>query len=92
LQGTFVTGTDTEVGKTVVSSVLVASLRRSGAVGYWKPVQTGMESDDATAEVLSNPKDGVWLFVRYLTSPEDPNQVGEEDMVFAQDVLELVSG
>jgi ABC-type glycerol-3-phosphate transport system substrate-binding protein len=45
----------------------------------------------ATAEVVSNPRDGVWLFVRYLTSPEDPDQVGEEDMVFAQDVLELVS-
>ena len=45
---------------------------------------------EATAEVVSNPKDGVWLFVRYLTSPEDPDQVGEEDMVFAQDVLELV--
>ena len=46
---------------------------------------------DATAEVVSNPRDGVWLFVRYLTSPEDPDQVGTEDMVFAQDVLELVS-
>ena len=46
---------------------------------------------EATAEVVSNPKNGVWLFVRYLTSPEDPDQVGEEDMVFAQDVLELVS-
>jgi hypothetical protein len=46
---------------------------------------------EATAEVVSNPKDGVWLFVRYLTSPEDPDQVGEEDMVFAQDVLELLA-
>ena len=46
---------------------------------------------DATAEVVSNPRDGVWLFVRYLTSPDDPAQVGEEDMVFAQDVIELVA-
>ena len=46
---------------------------------------------DATAEVVSNPRDGVWLFVRYLTSPEDPDQVGEEDMVFAQDVIELLA-
>ena len=29
---------------------------------------------DATAEVVSNPRDGVWLFVRYLTSPDDPGQ------------------
>lgn len=51
MPGVFVTGTDTEVGKTVVSSVLVASLRRSGRTGYWKPVQTGIEQDDDTAEV-----------------------------------------
>lgn len=35
--GYFVTGTDTGVGKTVVSAVLCAGLR----AGYWKPVQTG---------------------------------------------------
>ena len=51
MSGIFVTGTDTGVGKTVVSSLLVASLRHSGRVGYWKPVQTGIEQDDDTAEV-----------------------------------------
>ncbi len=51
MHGVFVTGTDTGVGKTVVSSVLVSALRRSRAVGYWKPVQTGIEEDDDTAEV-----------------------------------------
>ncbi len=33
----FVTGTDTGVGKTVLSALLVASLDRN----YWKPIQTG---------------------------------------------------
>ena len=51
MRGVFVTGTDTGVGKTVVSAVLVSALRRSRAVGYWKPVQTGIEEDDDTAEV-----------------------------------------
>ena len=51
--GTFVTGTDTGIGKTVVSSLLVASLRRFGATGYWKPIQTGIEQDDDTGEVRS---------------------------------------
>ena len=51
MAGVFVTGTDTEVGKTVASSLLVATLRRYGPVGYWKPVQTGIEEDDDTAEV-----------------------------------------
>ncbi|MGH9679287.1 MAG: dethiobiotin synthase [Candidatus Acidiferrales bacterium] len=37
MSGFFVTGTDTNVGKTVLSALLVAAL--DGA--YWKPVQTG---------------------------------------------------
>ena len=56
-----------------------------------EPGRTVRLHGGATAEVISNPRDGVWLFVRYLTSPEDPEQVGVEDMVFAQDVLELVA-
>ena len=46
----------------------------------------------ATAEVVSNPKDGVWVFVKYLTSPEDPDLVGTEDMVFAQDIAKVLAG
>ena len=44
----------------------------------------------ATAQVVSNPRDGVWVFARYLSSPEDPSLVGTEDMVFAQDILRVV--
>ena len=47
-------------------------------------------SDGATATVVSNPQDGVWVFARYLSSPEDPSQVGTEDMVFAQDIVEIL--
>ena len=46
----------------------------------------------ATAEVVSNPKDGVWVFVKYLTSPDEPDLVGTEDMVFAQDIAEVLAG
>ena len=45
-------------------------------------------TDGAVAEIVSNPNDGVWLFARYLTSPGDPALVGQEDMIFAQDVVE----
>jgi hypothetical protein len=48
--------------------------------------------DGATAEIVSNPLDGVWLFARYLTSPDDPARVGSEEMVFAQDVVEIQVG
>ena len=50
LRGLFVTGTDTGVGKTVVSSALVGLARGTG-VRYWKPIQTGIEGDDDTATV-----------------------------------------
>jgi dethiobiotin synthase len=50
-RGLFVTGTDTGVGKTVVSAALVHRYRVSVAVRYWKPIQTGIEQDNDTAEV-----------------------------------------
>lgn len=46
--GLFVTGTDTGVGKTVVSAALLGRLRRDRPVRYWKPIQTGVEHDDDT--------------------------------------------
>ena len=50
-RGLFVTGTDTGVGKTVVSAALMHRYRGAGPVGYWKPIQTGIETDDDTAVV-----------------------------------------
>lgn len=49
LRGIFVTGTDTNVGKTVVSSTLMHRYRDVGALRYWKPIQTGIEKDNDTA-------------------------------------------
>lgn len=43
----FVTGTDTEVGKTVVSAALCAGL----PARYWKPVQAGTEPETDTERV-----------------------------------------
>jgi hypothetical protein len=45
--------------------------------------------DGATAEIVSNPLYGVWVFARYLTSPDDPARVGNEEMIFAQDIVEI---
>ena len=44
----------------------------------------------AIAEVTANPRDGGWIFVRYLEFPEDPSKVGEDDMAFCTDVLAVV--
>jgi len=51
MRGYFVTGTGTGVGKTVLSAALMLRLRARGPVRYFKPVQTGIEQDDDTAEV-----------------------------------------
>jgi hypothetical protein len=48
-----------------------------------------MLASGAEAEIVSNPGDGVWLFARYLSSADDPGLVGEEEMIFAQDVVEV---
>ena len=50
-RGIFVTGTDTNVGKTVVSAALMLRYRAEAALRYWKPIQTGIEHDDDSAEV-----------------------------------------
>ncbi len=46
--GVFVTGTDTGVGKTVASAVLVNALDGD----YWKPVQSGADEDSDTETVI----------------------------------------
>src|SRR5438270_12033893 len=40
--------------------------------------------DGATAEIVSNPLDGVRVFARYLSSPADPARVGSAEMFLAQ--------
>jgi len=49
----FVVGTDTGVGKTVVSALLLRAARALGRAAYWKPVQTGDESDRAAVLALA---------------------------------------
>ena len=44
----------------------------------------------ATVELVENPKDGVWVFAKYVTCPDDPSLVGSEDMFFAQDIIEVL--
>ncbi len=49
----FVVGTDTGIGKTVASALLLRAARRLGPACYWKPVQTGDESDTAAVAALA---------------------------------------
>lgn len=54
-RGLFITGTDTGVGKTMVTAAIAAALRADGCqAGVWKPVQSGarMGSGETDAERL----------------------------------------
>jgi len=78
LQGFFVTGTDTDVGKTVVSAWLLSHLhaRRLDAA-YWKPVQAGLEpeTDSATVTRLSGiPGERVLPEAYLLPEPLAPHE------------------
>ncbi|MCP9833396.1 MULTISPECIES: dethiobiotin synthase [unclassified Cyanobium] len=75
-----VCGTDTDVGKTVVSALLVQGL---GAT-YWKPVQSGMEGGGDTGRVqqlLGLPPERVWPEAYRLTAPVSPHWSAERDGV-----------
>lgn len=50
MRGVLVTGTDTGVGKTFVSALLC---RARPSVTYVKPVQTGLEDDEADVDVVA---------------------------------------
>jgi len=50
MKGLFITGTDTGVGKTVGSAAIFQRYRKSRPLRYWKPIQTGIEQDDDSAE------------------------------------------
>ena len=51
MNGIFIAGTDTNIGKTVVSAAFIYALRAGKNVCYWKPIQTGIETDDDTQAV-----------------------------------------
>ncbi|MEX1025853.1 MAG: dethiobiotin synthase [Planctomycetota bacterium] len=71
----FVVGTDTDVGKTVASALLVRVARRLGAVRYLKPVQTGDDSDTETVARLAQSSAGERLEpIYHFALPASPHE------------------
>src|SRR5882724_4544204 len=73
----FVTGTDTGVGKTVLSALLCAALDAS----YWKPIQTGTEvdSDTRAVELLAGlPKEKLLPEVYQFAPPVSPHLAAQK--------------
>ena len=76
----FITGTDTDIGKTMVSAMLVAGLQAD----YWKPVQSGIEGGTDTetvARLTALPADHYHPESWRLTAPLSPHRSAELDQV-----------
>jgi hypothetical protein len=54
-----------------------------------KPGDQIQLNGNVIAEVISNPRDGIWIEARYVRVPDDPSQEGIEEMVFAEDIVDM---
>lgn len=78
--GVFVTGTDTDVGKTLVAAILTLGL----GARYWKPVQSGKlpRTDLETVRQLTElPEECFWPERFCLTHPLSPHAAAAADGV-----------
>ena len=70
--GVFVTGTDTGIGKTLVSAILA----RAWNADYWKPVQTGVSEEPGDTETVAQlaglPPERLHLPAYVLQAPLSP--------------------
>jgi dethiobiotin synthetase len=77
----FVTGTDTNIGKTVISAWLAAHLHAD----YWKPVLSGLddgENDpDFVRRVAGLPLNHIWRPVYALREPLSPHEAARREGV-----------
>ena len=74
----FVTGTDTGVGKSYVAALLVAGLEAA----YWKPVQSGADSDaDWVRRVAGLPAERVLPETYRLRAPLSPHEAARREGV-----------
>ena len=81
-RGVFVTGTDTDAGKTVVAAALVAAL----GADYWKPVQSGSDElpggDTGVVAALTGHRPEDFPPPAYvLKAPLSPDQAAEAEGV-----------
>ena len=75
-----VLGTDTDVGKTVMSALLTRYLYRRGPARYLKPVQTGSDSDTQTVARLANlASDHVFHPIVSLEQPASVDQAASSE-------------
>ena len=90
----FICGTDTDAGKTHAAAAILLRYHASAKnLRYWKPIQTGSESDDdcAFARTLSGLSKSYFLPTSFLYSkPLSPHRAAELDGADCPTVSELV--
>lgn len=77
----FVTGTDTDVGKTIISALLVEALQAD----YWKPVQSGTTEGTDTERVaglISNSKSKLFPESYAFKEPVSPHYAAELESAY----------
>lgn len=55
-----------------------------------QPGQHLLLKNQATAEVLENLGDGIWVQVRFIESPQDPSLVGTEELCHCEEVIRVI--
>ncbi len=78
----FITGTDTNIGKTVISSILVEKLNAT----YWKPIQCGKDEKNRTdsqviKKILKIKADRIYPEKYIFKSPVSPNLASEDEKI-----------
>ncbi|MEM7618136.1 MAG: dethiobiotin synthase [Pseudomonadota bacterium] len=75
----FVTGTDTDVGKTIASAWLMLHMNAN----YWKPIQSGLEEKDIDAikKYTALPDNFFFPSTYELTQPLSPHESAKRDNI-----------
>lgn len=72
MDGVFITGIDTSVGKTTVAAGILKLMHGSRKVAYWKPVQTGTIVGDDTTDIKAATELGDDCFLEPVYRFADP--------------------
>ncbi len=73
----FITGIDTDSGKTLVSAIMCEALKAD----YWKPVQAGMPTDSDVVRSLVGPTLTIHPEAYLLNTPASPHAAAKRDGV-----------
>jgi dethiobiotin synthase len=77
MKGLFITGTDTNVGKTLVSAILTMGLNAN----YWKPIQSGIQDEISDGEQIQSlsqlPHSNFFLSTYSLKASLSPHTAAE---------------